>query len=70
LTKKANIGSVVPKSEIHLVLKVSRQRADELISDERLPEPWATSFAGAPIWRTADLERWNAKRLGQKAGAK
>lgn len=50
------------------VLKVSRQRADELRDMPDFPEPAiTTAILGQEIWRVRDVERWNDARLARNA---
>ena len=46
--------------EIRTRLKVSRQRADQLMKRPDFPEPVAVLGMGR-IWRTEDIEKWIAE---------
>jgi prophage regulatory protein len=55
---------LVSASEIADMLKISRQRVDQIAkSDPSFPKPTAI-LSGIRVWDTADIEKW-ARRTGR-----
>jgi prophage regulatory protein len=51
------VQHLVGSQEIGVMLKVGRQRVQQLISRADFPEPEVTLAMGK-VWRTADVEAW------------
>jgi prophage regulatory protein len=51
------VHHLVGSQEIGVMLKVGRQRVQQLISRPDFPEPEVTLAMGK-VWRTADVEAW------------
>lgn len=54
---------LVGPAEVAEILGVSRQRVHQLAESGALPQPEVEVAAGT-IWRTVDIERWQADRHG------
>lgn len=64
-------GSLVLQSELADVTGLSKQRVSQVVNgagEPPFPKPTMRSRGGVPLWRVADVDKWNTKRKETQNG--